>query len=285
MSVEVISAGSSSSGNSYIVKAGGKKILIDVGISAKRIISALCENLIAPENIDAVLITHEHIDHVKSLRTIARMCPNAVFFASEGTISACDKFSHVPDERCRTISSGDKVSFDGVNIKTFDLSHDANEPVGYSIVSDKEQLTLITDTGIVTEEMFEEIRTADKLVIESNHEVDMLMCGNYPYLIKRRIKGDYGHLSNESCGKAICRMLIERNGISVKKTTDGEADNIASNTKIPSIMLAHLSENNNAPFYARQTVECILKDEGFIKGRDYSLTVATKEGICSLNDR
>lgn len=262
-------------------------MLMDVGISAKRILSALCANSIAPENIDAVLITHEHIDHVRSIRKIAEMCPNAIFYASAGTISACDNFTHVSDEKFRIVSSGDKICFDGIDIKTFGLSHDANEPIGYSIASDKEQLTVITDTGIVTEEMFEEIRTADKLVIESNHEVDMLMCGNYPYLIKRRIKGDYGHLSNESCGKAICKMLTDRQKKTgnEKKGSENKYDGKNPGTKFPSIMLAHLSENNNAPFYARQTVECILKDGGFIKGRDYLLTVATKEGICKPDEK
>lgn len=274
MSLEIISAGSSSSGNSYIVKAGGKRILIDVGISARRINSALCDNLLNLESIDAVLITHEHIDHMKSIRTIAGKCPNAVFYTSAGTMSACENFIYVPEERCKTVRAGDKIYLEDVEIKTFALSHDANEPLGYSIKTEDEQLTLVTDTGKITEEIFEEIQLADKLVVESNHDVDMLMYGNYPYNLKRRIKGDCGHLSNESCGKTICKMLSER----VKGNREGLL------SKIPSIMLAHLSESNNAPLYARQTVEGILKDAGFKRDRDYSLTIATKEGLCYLDE-
>lgn len=275
MSIEIISAGSSSSGNAYIVKAGEKRILIDVGIAARRINSALCDNSLGFEKIDAVFITHEHCDHIKSIRTIANKCHDAIFYASAGTISGCKNFSYVPEERRRIISPGDRISLGEVSVNSFELSHDAQEPMGYSITSGNEQMTLITDTGIITEEMFDEIRTADKLVLESNHDLDMLMYGNYPYDLKCRIKGDCGHLSNEDCGKVICKMLADR--------FSGSAD--GPREKLPAIMLAHLSENNNAPFYARQTVESILKDGGFRKDRDYSLTIASKEGVCYLDEQ
>lgn len=261
--MRIVSIGSSSSGNSYIVQAGSKNLLIDVGLSATRILSALESCKIEPEDVDAVLVTHEHIDHVKSIRTIAKKCPNADFYASRGTVAGCSNFEHVPENRLEIVKRHDTIEFGDAKARVFRLSHDANEPVGYSVIADGEQLTVVTDTGTITDEIYQEMRSADILVMEANHEVDMLLCGDYPYQVKMRIKSDLGHLSNENTGELLVKLLDERNS-----------------TEPLTIMLAHLSDKNNSPYNARATIEGILREHGYERDEDYYLSIAAKEGLC-----
>lgn len=259
--MRVVSIGSSSSGNSYIIQAGSKNLLLDVGLSATRIIGALSQCGIEPEEVDAVLLTHEHIDHVRSVRAIARKCPNADFYASRGTVAGCENFRYVSEERLEILERGDIIEFGDARVKCYGLSHDANEPIGYSVFADGEQLTVVTDTGIVTDEIFSEMRAADILVIEANHEENILMYGDYPYSVKMRILSDHGHLSNVTAGEVLARVLENRSD------------------RVPDIMLAHLSEKNNTPYQARLTVEDILRERGYLRDKNYHLCIAAKEGL------
>lgn len=281
MSIEVVSIGSSSAGNSYLIMAGGHNIILDVGLTAKRITAGLEAYDIAPESIEAVLITHEHTDHVKSVRAVSRKCSNAVFYASRGTVEHTANFGFVPEDRLHIIESGDCFRVGGtangdgrgIEVSTFSLSHDASEPVGYAIADDDEKLAVVTDTGIITDEIYDVIRDADILILESNHDEDLLMFGEYPYPLKRRIKGDFGHLSNRTAGETLAQVLSERQKRSA-------AD--SGREKRLRIMLAHLSDHNNLPFVARQTVEGILSNQGFEREEDYILDIASKEELTIL---
>ncbi len=260
--MRIVSVGSSSSGNSYIVQAGGKNLLLDVGLSATKILNALRSCGIEPCDVDAIMITHEHIDHVKSVRKIAKECCNADFYASRGTVESCDSFAYVGEQRLNLVKRRDTIELGEASVRCFGLSHDASEPIGYSIIADGEQLTVVTDTGIITDEIYQEMRTADILVMEANHEENMLMYGDYPYSVKMRIKSDYGHLSNVYTGELLTRMLGDRFG------------------NAPYIMLAHLSDKNNSPYQARITIEDILSENGYARDEDYYLCIAAKEGLC-----
>lgn len=262
--MEIISIGSSSSGNSYIIKAGSTNLLLDVGLSATKIITALRENSLEPEDIDAVLITHEHIDHVRSVRAISKKCPNAIFFASQGTVNGCDSFGSVDSERIRIIASQESADIGDARVRCFGLSHDAREPIGYSIIANDCQLTVVTDTGMITDEIYAEMLTANMLVFEANHEENLLMYGDYPYSVKMRIKSDVGHLSNVTSAEVLSRLLSERE-------------------EMLTIMLAHLSDKNNTPYQARATIENILRECGYVCGADYNLCIALKEGCCNLS--
>ncbi len=266
--IEIVSVGSSSSGNSYIVMTEGRTLIIDVGLPAKKIIGALEHLGTDPADVDAVLITHEHVDHVKSVRAISRKCCNAFFYASRGTVENTDSFRYVPDERIVLLSAGEIVRIDNdddMEIGAFPLSHDAAEPLGFTVTSRGEKLAVVTDTGVVSEEIYAAIRDAGLLVFEANHDVDMLMFGEYPYPVKVRIKGDKGHLSNDYAGQVLAYLLSERK---------------AGGAQSPlRVMLAHLSFHNNAPLFARQTVEEALGAAGFHKGEDYLLDVAAREGF------
>lgn len=275
--IEIVSVGSSSSGNSYIIMAEGRTVILDVGLPAKKIIGALEHLGTDPADVDAVLITHEHVDHVKSVRAISRKCFNAHFYASRGTVGSAANFQYVPEERLHTVSSGESVllqdataddSMPRVKITAFTLSHDAREPLGFAVEAGGEKLAVVTDTGIITDEIYEAIRDSDKVVFEANHDVDMLMFGEYPYPVKVRIKGDFGHLSNDYAGAVLSKMISDRKGAE----------------KPLQIMLAHLSFHNNAPLFARQTVEDALGAAGFHKGTDYVLDVAAKEGLTFMPD-
>jgi phosphoribosyl 1,2-cyclic phosphodiesterase len=266
--IEIVSVGSSSSGNSYIIMADGRTIILDVGLPAKKITGALEHLGTDPAEVDAVLITHEHTDHVKSVRAVSRKCCNAMFYASRGTMAHTENFRYVPEERIRPVAAGELITdIDGVEIGVFALSHDASEPLGFTVKSGDLKLAVVTDTGIINDEIYCAIADADLLVFEANHDVDMLMFGEYPYPVKVRIKSDRGHLSNDYAGEVLASILAERSG-----------------SKDPlQIMLAHLSFHNNAPLFARQTVEDALSAAGFRKGQDYTLEVAAKEGLTFLS--
>ena len=278
--MQIISIGSSSSGNSYIIKAAGRAIILDVGLSCKAIMAALEEEQIEPADVAAVLVTHEHVDHVKSVRAVSRKCSKATFYASRGTIESAAAFSYVPEERLTFISAGETFAIDSaddyqgggdITITAFELSHDALEPIGYTIEADGEKLSVITDTGIIKDETYEAISDSDQLVFEANHDVDMLMFGEYPYPVKVRIKGDKGHLSNDYAADALSQIIRDRKE---RGSLQGESE-----VKPLRIMLAHLSFHNNAPLFARQTVEDRLGADGFRPGTDYLLEVAMKEGL------
>ncbi len=298
MAIEVISIGSSSSGNSYIIKAGRTTLIVDIGLTMKAILEGLKSNDIEPEDVSAVLITHEHVDHVKSVRAIARKCPNATFYASRGTIENTKNFQYVPDDRIATVGAGEIIDFGSIIITSFELSHDAAEPLGYSIEATeeaqlegekpgREKLTIVTDTGIVTDEMYEVMKDSDLLILEANHDEELLMFGEYPYSLKVRIKGDHGHLSNAYAGHVLVKMLKERFPEVTGEEEPAEAESadsvaeaepgICPGVKPLYVMLAHLSDHNNAPFYARHTIEDILTSYGFERDVHYKMTIAAKE--------
>ena len=313
MAIDVISIGSSSSGNSYIIMAGGRTILLDVGLTAKRILGALDHFDIDPEEVDAVLVTHEHTDHSKSIRAISRKCPHAVFYASRGTVEGAGNFIYVPEERLRIVKAGTSFVLrpmsgeqDGaesaassdspdVIISTFPLSHDAREPIGFTVRCGRNKLAAVTDTGTVTEEIFDAVSGADKLIFEANHDEHLLMFGDYPYTLKQRIKSDFGHLSNEYAGAVLARIMsayfenlhpqtgiyegsLSEEYIDLEDDLETDPEGGGEHEAV-SIMLAHLSEHNNLPLYAGQAIEAALKESGFLRGKHYKLSIAAKETL------
>ena len=287
MAIEVISIGSSSSGNSYIIKAGGRVILLDVGLTAKKIVGALTDNGLAPEDVDAVFVTHEHVDHVKRVRAGCRKCCNADFYATRGTIVGTANFAYVPDDRLHIVSAGDTLIIGetgeaqpedrkNVRVDVFEISHDTREPVSYAFTCGGEKLAVVTDTGIITDSIFEAISDADKLVFESNHDEGLLMYGEYPYPVKMRIKSDHGHLSNKYAGETLAKLLENRKTMAAGMV-HGPSEAGDRSPRPLEIMLAHLSFHNNAPYYARNTIVPILKENGFEMDEDYTLTIAAKD--------
>lgn len=269
MGIEITSIGSSSSGNSYIIRSDETALILDVGLSGKKIKGALEDTGIAPSDIKAILITHEHVDHVNSIRVMSKACKNAVIVTSKGTYDACPKLQDVEDERLRFVKSGDCLKISDIEVNVFELSHDAAEPVGYSMASGDDRAAVVTDTGIVTDDIRQEMIKANKLVFESNYEDNFLMMGPYPYSVKLRIQSEYGHLSNELAGKALSEFLNYK-----KRINDV--------VKAPKIMLAHLSTTNNTAMQAKDTVKTIMHKNGYNDGSDFHMIIAAKEGMTKL---
>ena len=234
--MEFYTIASSSAGNASLVCHEDTHILIDAGVSCRRITQSLAALDLTLEDIDAILITHEHIDHVRGLATLAKKC-GAGLYATYGTESALD----YPAQRVHAFAAGDEFTVGPLRVKSFRTSHDARESVGYRIESDDGSLAVLTDTGVITDEAHDLALGADTLLLEANHDVEMLTTGPYPYPLKRRILGEYGHLSNEAAAE-----------FAVECVRAGTSD----------ILLAHLSGENNTPQLAEYTVGRALQAGG-----------------------
>ena len=234
--MEFYTIASSSAGNAALVCHEDTHLLIDAGVSCRRITQALASLRLMLDELDGILITHEHIDHVRGLATLAKKC-GAGLYATYGTASALD----YPAQRVHAFAAGDEFTVGSLRVKSFRTSHDARESVGYRIESDDGSLAVLTDTGVITDEAHDLALGADTLLLEANHDIEMLKTGPYPYPLKQRILGEYGHLSNEAAA-----------GFAVECVRAGTSD----------ILLAHLSGENNTPQLAEYTVGRALQAGG-----------------------
>ncbi len=249
---------SGSSGNSTYIGTGDGGLLIDVGVSARRITTALRERDIDPATIRAVLVTHEHSDHVSGLRVLCKQYGWPVI-ASEGTLDAlAEQGTMSGQERLFMLPTGQKLAVAGMQVQAFDTPHDSRHCYGYRVdTEDGRSLAMTTDLGYMPQSVLDTITGCQFLHIESNHDPDMLRNGSYPYWLIQRIRGQGGHLSNQECA-AVLPGLVQ-----------------AGATRI---VLAHLSEHNNTPELA-QTCSCqALAGIGATVGRDCLLSVAKPVG-------
>lgn len=267
MALKFCSIASGSSGNCYLVKSENNAVLVDAGIAGNRIIDRLAQRDITLADIDGIFITHEHVDHVKSLRKISKGAVNAPVYGSTGTLEAVS--DKVQPEKAVRIAGGQEIQVGDITVIPFSLSHDAAEPLGYSIKADSRQLTIITDTGCISDEILDHARTADALILEANHEVNILNMGSYPYSLKRRILGDMGHLSNEAAGECLCRVLKSR----CSDENDGRKKEELK------VALAHLSKENNTPQQAFLTIRNMLFEEDYYIDKDIRICIIPRDDV------
>lgn len=260
MKLSFCSLSSGSQGNSYLIRSEGASVLIDAGISAKRITEGLQSVGVDPSSLKAILISHEHTDHTKGIAVLSKKYGVPVY-ANENTWRACG--SLVVEERKKTFKTGEAFRIGDIAVKAFLTSHDAAEAVGFSLMRGDAQVSTLTDTGHISKQMLEEIEGADILALEANHDVGMLKIGRYPWFLKQRILGQSGHLSNEDAGGALTKL-------------------IRSNPKKRQILLAHLSHENNFPQMAYQTVKNILEEANYYIGKHFSLDTITREEISQV---
>ncbi len=247
---------SGSSGNSYYLSSGSDGILIDAGRSCKQIVTALHDNDIDINSIMAVFITHEHTDHIKGLRVLASKYRLKVY-ASPGTIESLRQKGELSEKVDIKPVTKDGIELDSMKITPFSISHDCAEGYGYACVdSSGRKTSFVTDTGVLTEEIKNAVTASDTIVLESNHDSGMLKFGSYPFVLKRRIMSELGHLSNEVCAEECVRL-------------------VSSGTT--RIVLAHLSRENNIPSLAMQTSLGALTQSGMKQDIDYILKVAPVE--------
>ncbi len=244
---------SSSSGNSVYIGGGEDSILIDVGMTAKQIDGALWNIGVDGDSIKNIFITHEHSDHIKGLKVFAKKHRSRVIM-TEGTYEALSKNDTLDNvEKCEIITSKG-IDIGCMHIEPFAVSHDTIEPCGYTVqISNGRKIAVATDLGVMTDTVFDAIKGSDLVMLESNHDVNMLQCGPYPYILKRRILGVKGHLSNDVCAETLVKLL---------------------ETGTTRFYLGHLSRENNVPQLAYRTSVSALEIAGAKEGDDYYLRVA-----------
>ncbi|MGI6071902.1 MAG: MBL fold metallo-hydrolase [Lachnospiraceae bacterium] len=250
---------SGSSGNATYIGSNNNHILIDSGVSRRRIREGLAKIGLSIRDLNAILITHEHIDHISSLGVLQRTFPIPVY-ATSGTIEGIRGCSFLGDydmEVFQAVSAGDEFEIGDLKVLPLSVSHDAREPVCYRISNGLESFAVVTDLGMYDEHLLDNLQGLDGILLEANHDIRMLEVGPYPYMLKQRIMGQRGHLSNESCGQFLSRLLHD---------------------KIQYIMLGHISKENNTRELARLAVETEinLANNGF-GASDFEIHVARRE--------
>ena len=252
---------SGSAGNSIYISCGGVKLLVDCGVSAARVEAGLREIGVSVDELDGVLITHEHVDHVRGLGVLCRKHGVPVY-ANEGTWQGILlKETNIPVRCVRTFFTGEDFYIGPMNIHPFPIPHDATEPVGFAFTCKAFKCAVATDIGHIASGWLEAVAGSQALVLEANHDVEMVERGPYPKRLQQRILGRNGHLSNDACAKVMLE-LVKRGAKAVS--------------------LAHLSADNNLPELAYNTVCGALCEAGYCIGEDVSVTVARRDRVSDM---
>lgn len=258
MAVEFATIASGSSGNSVYIGTKHTKILIDAGLSGKKIEQGLKDLNLTGYDLSAIFVTHEHIDHVDGVGVLSRRY-NLPIYATEGTWHCMpSKVGAIAEKNKFYVYNEENCIINDLCIHPFSIPHDAAEPVGYSIRVDNCKIAVATDMGHVTKTVLENLRDCNAILIESNHDVEMLKTGSYPYQLKQRVLGNNGHLSNETAGKLLACIM---------------------NDKLSYAFLGHLSAENNTPSLAFSTVKNILNEYGIEIGTYLNLFLAPRYGV------
>lgn len=235
---------SGSSGNCSVISDGSTHILIDAGVSAKRITTGLKSLGLEPGQLSAVLITHEHSDHISGIPVLCRQL-GVDLYTAEGTAREICRKNPELQPRFRVFDPGERFALRDLVVGTFPVSHDCASPVGYTVTQGSSKLTFCTDLGVVTQPVLDAVQGASTLVAEFNYDPEMLATGPYPQYLKNRIAGQRGHLSNQ-VGAKLTRWAVERG--------------------TRQVVLAHLSKENNLPSTARNAAQaCIPEEMGHVE--------------------
>ena len=232
MKVAVLSSGSR--GNSVLIQTKNTKVLIDLGVSKSYIEEKLSEINVDPKEIDAVLITHTHVDHIQGLKTFLKKY-HPKLYVNKIILSLLHEYL---DDFDYELYDTDKIIIKDINVDVIKTSHDVKGSVGFILTNNDKSVVYITDTGYINQKYFKILKNHNMYILESNHDVEMLMNGKYPYHLKKRIIGDKGHLSNVDSAYYLTKF-------------------IGNNTK--TIILAHLSDENNTYEKALETLKDALK--------------------------
>ena len=245
---------SGSTGNSLFVQGKDAKILVDSGMSAKKVETALDSINVDIKEINAILVTHEHIDHIRSIGTLAKKY-NIPIYANLGTWNGIDNEKTVINiESKNYFKIGEKFEIGDLSITPFSTSHDAMDSCGFSIENDNKKMSIATDLGEVTKDVLGNLKMSKFILLEANYEPEVLKLCSYPYIVKRRILGNRGHLSNCDAGNVISH-LVEMG--------------------LENVMLGHLSKESNFPELAYKSVTEELSQNG-INIKDIEINVADR---------
>ena len=252
---------SGSSGNCIYIGSDAHSVLIDAGVSGRRIEAGLNTIDQTTGDIDGLLITHEHADHIKGVGVLARRFGIPIY-TTEGTAKAMSErvsLGKIPEGRIHIIREDEPFSVGDLTVTAFAVSHDAAQPVGFRVESGGKSCAVATDMGEYTEYTLGHLQELDVLLLEANHDLHMLQAGPYPYYLKRRIMGEKGHLSNDDAGRMLCRLLHD---------------------DIRHVYLGHLSRENNYEALAFETVsqEVTLGDCPY-RASDFEITIAHRDVV------
>lgn len=245
---------SGSTGNSLFVENNDTKILIDAGVSGKKIVEALNHINVSPEEINAILITHEHSDHVQSVGTLSKKYNIPVFANSKTWSKLSNEIKKIGEKNVFTFNSSEDFSIGNLVIHPFRTPHDAIESCGFNILDGKTKISIATDLGHITNEINCCLKGSKFILLESNYEPEVLKLCSYPNLLKNRIAGPNGHLSNNMAGQTISTLI---------------------NSGLTQVMLGHLSKESNFPEMAYETVLNELELKNFKRGT-IDLSVASR---------
>lgn len=259
--LEICPLASGSSGNAICVGNDHAHVLIDAGVSGKRIEEGLNTMGLTGKDIDAIMITHEHIDHIAGLGVLARKL-HVPMYATSGTIQAIkdsNKLGKIDEDLFHPITAGEGFTVKDLEIKTIPTSHDAADPCAYRITYGQKKVAVMTDLGNYNQLIVDELQGLDALLLEANHDVRMLQTGPYPYYLKKRILSDCGHLSNERSGQLLCQLLHDN---------------------FKAVILGHLSKENNMEELAYEAVrmEITMGDNPY-KAGDFPIYVAKRDVV------
>lgn len=260
------SLASGSSGNAIYVGSDTTHILVDAGISGKKIEKGLNQIGISCKELDAILVTHEHRDHTSGLGVLSRKYGIPIY-ATDGTIKGLYEnpaIGEIDKSLFQTIKADDKFVIKDITAYPIRLSHDAREPVAYRFGYGTCKTAIMTDLGVYDDYILGNLQGLDAVFIEANHDVRMLQTGRYPYMLKQRILGKYGHLSNEASGRLLSQILHD---------------------KMKYVILSHLSQENNLPELAYEAVRLeITASDTPYQGDDFDIMVADRyEPSCCID--
>ncbi|WRS27526.1 MBL fold metallo-hydrolase [Oscillospiraceae bacterium MB08-C2-2] len=247
---------SSSGGNCTYLSGGSTRLLVDAGVSCRSILSALEQISVDPATLSGILLTHEHIDHIKGLKVLLKKIKVPVF-ASCGTLDYLVSQDLIPPG-AQLVELEQALVVGDIRVTPFATPHDCAQSLGFRLeMPDERVIGIATDLGHITETVASHLERCDLIMLESNYDEGMLQCSPYPYHLKRRIQSSVGHLSNPECARQL-QGLVQRGSVH--------------------LVLAHLSSQNNMPAVAHATTKCQLEMAGMTENVDYTLCVAPRNG-------
>lgn len=262
MSLSFCSLASGSSGNCQYVQSDTTRLLVDAGMSGKYIKHSLETINVKIETINGILLTHEHADHISGLGVLMRKFKLPLYVTEKTWEAVKLKIGEIDEKLLNIYEKIDEILIGDIIVKGTRITHDAADPLCYTFTNKDSKIGIATDLGAISDDVINDFKDCDLLMIESNHDIEMLKIGPYPLYLKRRILSEHGHLSNEDAGY-IAKEIIKYG--------------IAKN-----ILLAHLSKENNFPDLAYETVRGILESDQIIIGKDINLDLTYRDKVGKL---
>lgn len=245
---------SGSSGNCIYVGNDRTHLLVDAGVSGTKVVSALWHIGITPNQLDGILVTHEHTDHIQGVGVLSRKYDLPIYATEKTWLAMEKKVGQVSIKNMRQIQAGMDFYIHDVDISPTSIPHDAVDPVCYHFMHQGKKVGVCTDLGYMPKSVYDTICDCDALLLEANHDLDMLNAGSYPFELKRRISGKLGHLSNETCANTLVRLA----------------------GRVRQVLLGHLSQENNTEDVALSTIQSILMENG-ISAKDMGVAVLKRQ--------